>query len=378
MLLRRTKQARPAPDRTRLDSLTGLRIFAAAWVMLLHFRSVTEGRTWPIPFIDRFVLQGAYAVDMFFVLSGFILSHVYFTQFRDGLRGERFRSFISYRFARLYPVHLVTFGMMVVLFFGQSIVTGSSTADSGRYSVPVFLSSLTMTHAWWGSGTTTTPNIPAWSISAEWFAYLLFPFLCLAVKRLRRFAPLVFTLAGLGLALLWHVTDDNPLVRVMAGFLVGMAAFQISRLTVGTAKVPVLGTVVLALVVVWATVGAARLEIGILLFACLILVLATERDWLCRIFSLRWVVYLGEVSYAVYMVHWVVRVVVRTAAEKAGVIDTIPPGLLVATYVFVTLGAAMLLYHFVERPWRRRLRALLAPRATAKAQAKTQTGEVGS
>lgn len=371
MLQRRARPARPAPDRTRLDSLTGVRIFAAVWVMLLHFRSVTEDRTWPIPFIDRFVLQGGYAVDLFFVLSGFILSYVYFGHFADRVSGTRFWSFISYRFARLYPVHIVTFLMMVVLFFGQSILTGSSTADSGRYSVPVFLSTLTMTHAWWGSGLTTTPNIPAWSISAEWFAYLLFPLLCLAVKPLRRFAPLVFTLAGLGLALLWHAAGDSPLVRVMAGFLVGMAAFQISRFTTGTAKVPVLGTVVLALVVVWATVGSAPLWSGILLFGCLILALATERDWLCRIFALRWVVYLGEVSYAVYMVHWVVRVVVRTAAEKAGVIDTIPPGLLVATYIVATLGAAMLLYHVVERPWRRKLRALLAPRPKA-----TETGEV--
>lgn len=363
MLLRRTKPVATAPDDTRLNSLTGMRIFAAVWVMLLHFRQVSEDRTWEIPLIDRFVLSGQYAVDLFFVLSGFILSHVYFTQFASGLTRPTFRSFISYRFARLYPVHIVTFAIMVVLFFGQSILTGTSTAqDSGRYSVGVFFSTLTMTHAWWGSGTTQTPNVPAWSISAEWFAYLLFPLLCLAIVRLRGFAPLVFTLAGVGLALLWHATDDNALVRVMAGFLVGMATYRFARHAERLATLPWLGTVVLALVVVWATVGGARLEIGILLFAALILVLSSERDWLCRIFALRWMVYLGEVSYAVYMVHWVVRVIVRAAAEKAGVLDTAPGGLIVGTYIVVTFGAAILLYHFVERPWRRRLRRLLAPR----------------
>ncbi|HEY7596047.1 MAG TPA: acyltransferase [Actinophytocola sp.] len=343
-----------------------MRIFAAVWVMLLHFRSVSEHRTWPIPLIDRFVLSGQYAVDLFFVLSGFILCHVYFAQFAGGMTRPKFQSFIGYRFARLYPVHIVTFAIMVVLFFGQSILTGSSTAqDSGRYSVGTFLSTLTMTHAWWGSGTTTTPNVPAWSISAEWLAYLLFPLLCLAIIRLRRFAPLVFTLLGAGLALLWHLTDDNVPIRVMAGFLVGMATYQVSRHAQRLAKLPMLGTVVLALVVVWAVLGNAHLEIGILLFAGLILVLSSERDWLCRFFALRWMVYLGEVSYAVYMIHWVVRVVVRAAAERAGVLDTIPAGLLVATYIVLTFGAAILLYHLVERPWRRRLRRLLAPRPKA-------------
>lgn len=345
----------------RLDSLTGLRIFAAVWVMLLHFREVTPTEVWPLPLIDRFVLQGQYAVDLFFVLSGFILCHVYFAQFADGVRRDRFGSFIGYRFARLYPVHVVTFAAMVALFLGQQLLFNGPGADAGRYSAGVFLTTLTMTHAW--SGDTVTPNLPAWSISAEWFAYLLFPLLCLAVTRLRAFAPLAFTAVGLALATTWHEVTDSALVRVMAGFLVGMAMYQISRRTeVALARMPYLGTVVVVLVVLWATVGPARLELGILLFAALILVLAAEQDWLCRVLSLRTVVYLGEVSYAVYMVHWVVRVVVRAAADKAGVLHEIPPPLMVATYLTVTFAAAILLYRFVERPWRRRLRRLLTAR----------------
>lgn len=344
----------------RLDSLTGLRIFAAVWVMLLHFREVTPTEVWPLPLIDRFVLQGQYAVDLFFVLSGFILCHVYFAQFADGVRRDRFGAFIGYRFARLYPVHVVTFAAMVALFLVQKLLFNGPGADAVRYSVGVFLTTLTMTHAW--SGDTVTPNLPAWSISAEWFAYLLFPLLCLAVTRLRGFAPLAFTAVGLALATTWHEVTDSALVRVMAGFLVGMAVYQISRRTEALARMPYLGTGVVVLVVLWATVGPARLELGILLFAALILVLAAEQDWLCRVLSLRTVVYLGEVSYAVYMVHWVVRVVVRAAADKAGVLHEIPPPLMVATYITVTFAAAILLYRYVERPWRRRLRRLLTAR----------------
>jgi peptidoglycan/LPS O-acetylase OafA/YrhL len=357
-------------ERKQLDSLTGLRILAAVWVMLHHFRSVTPTRTWEFPLVDRFILQGMYGVDLFFVLSGFILSHVYFEQFSRRAERADVRSFITFRFARLYPVHIATFLIMVMLFFGEKVLTGVSSAeDPGRYSARAFISTLTMTHAWWGTTATpnfavdTTPNVPAWSISAEWFAYLLFPVLCLIIARLR-WAPLIFMVVGCGLATVWDELIGSPLIRVMAGFLVGMATYQLVRHSPKLARIPALGTVVVVLIVLWATLGGSpRVEIGILLFAALVLALTSDRDWLGRVLSRRAMVYLGEVSYAVYMVHWIARVVVRGTVEKAGVLESIPPGLLVAIYVAVTMLAAVLLYHFVERPWRRRLRHLLAPRS---------------
>lgn len=346
----------------QLDSLTGLRIFAAVWVMLLHFRDVTQTETWEFPLIDRFILHGQYGVDLFFVLSGFILSHVYFEQFKARPTWSNFRSFITFRFARLYPIHLATFLIMAALFFGEIFLSGESSAPSERYSPATFISTLTMTNAWWG--VTVTPNLPAWSISAEWFAYLLFPILCLIIARLR-VAPLIFLVAGLGLATIWQEVTDHHLIRVMAGFLVGMATYQVSHYSSKLARVPVLGTIIVALIVLWVTLGGPpQLEIGIVLYAVLVLTLASERDWLCRVLSLKAIVYLGEVSYAVYMVHWVVRVAVRAAAEKAGVLESIPPGLVVTAYVTVTMLAAILLYHFVERPGRKRLRRMLTPRET--------------
>jgi len=349
-------------ERKQLDSLTGLRIFAAVWVMLHHFRDVTPTETWKFPLVDRFILHGLYGVDLFFVLSGFILSHVYFEQFNTRISRANFRSFISFRFARLYPVHIVTFLTMVALLLGEMFLTGASSAASERYSIPVFISNLTMTQAWWG--VITSPNVPAWSISAEWFAYLLFPILCVIIARLRS-APLIFVVAGCGLATIWHEVTDHLLIRVVAGFLVGMATYQLSHHSSKLARMPWLGTMTVALIGLWATLGGPpRLEIGLLLFAALVLTLASERDWLCRPLSLKTIVYLGEVSYAVYMVHWVVRVTIRVAAEKARVLESIPLGLVVAAYVTVTMLAAILLYHFVERPWRRRLRRMLAPRGT--------------
>lgn len=349
---------------TRLDSLTGLRIFAAVWVMLLHFRTVTDTTTYEFPLIDRFVLQGNYGVDLFFVLSGFILSHVYFNHFQSRVGRSSYWSFISFRFARLYPVHLVTFLMMVVLYIGQMVLLGRSSAEAPeRYGLWPVLQTLTMTHAW--SGVSVTPNIPSWSISAEWFAYLLFPFLCLLISR-SRLAVVGFAVVGLGLAVLGQA--DNDLVRVMAGFLVGMATYQLSKRSLGLARLPFLGSVVVLMIIGWALSGVGSwLEIGIVLFAALVLVLSSGRDWLCRVLSRRVVVYLGEVSYALYMVHWVVRVVLRAVIEKAGVLAWAPVGAVVVAYIVTAVLAAMALYHLVEKPWRKRLRRWLTARP-AKAE----------
>jgi peptidoglycan/LPS O-acetylase OafA/YrhL len=354
-----TPRGRPA-ERVQLDSLTGLRIFAALWVAMLHFRTVNDTTTFHYPVIDRLVLGGNLGVDLFFVLSGFILSHVYFDKFRERVRRGAYWSFISYRFARLYPVHLVTFLIMMALYVAQIVVTGRSSVEApGRYSSMSIVQSLTMTHAWWG--TDTTPNVPAWSISSEWFAYLLFPLLCLLVARWRP-AGVAFVVAGLGMAAVFQA--ENPLLRVMAGFLVGMATFQLSRRTARLSRYPFLGTVITAMIVGWLLLGPARLEIGILLFATLILALAGGSDWLCRILSWKTVVYLGEVSYSVYMVHWIVRIVVRTGAERLGVAEVIPSAVVVTVDLVCTLAAAIVLYHLVERPWRSRLRDLLTGRPT--------------
>jgi peptidoglycan/LPS O-acetylase OafA/YrhL len=343
----------------RLDSLTGLRIFAAVWVMLLHFRTVTATTTFEFPLIDRFVLQGNYGVDLFFVLSGFILSHVYFTHFRSKVGRSSYWSFISFRFARLYPVHLVTFLMMVALYVGQMVLMGRSSAEAPeRYALWPVLQTLTMTHAW--SGHAVTPNLPSWSISAEWFAYLLFPFLCILIAR-SRLMVVAFLAFGLGLAVLGEA--DNEIVRVMAGFLVGMATFQLSRHSLRLVRLPFLGSLIVLLIIGWAMSGAAaRLEIGIVLFAALIFALSNGRDWLCRVLGRRTVVYLGEVSYALYMVHWVVRVVMRAVVEKTGVLNWAPVGAVVAAYILATVLAAIALYHVIEKPWRKRLRRWLTAR----------------
>src|ERR1700688_4009579 len=167
--------------------LTSLRFFMALTIVVCHFCGL-------LPFtisISQLPAKGYLGVDFFFILSGFILSHVYL----DGLSLGTVHPYDFYikRLARIYPVHLFTLLLTVFLaaaflqlsrYMYPTIVTPGFFSDvcpPGR-----FLANLLLVHAWgWERNTLYSLNKPSWSISAEWFAYLLFPMLVTCLRRVR-------------------------------------------------------------------------------------------------------------------------------------------------------------------------------------------------
>jgi peptidoglycan/LPS O-acetylase OafA/YrhL len=341
--------------REQINSLTGLRGVAATWVMLMHFREITPTRVWEFPILDTLVANGAYGVDIFFVLSGFILCHVYAGSFRNGLSSDQIRQFMLYRLARIYPVHLATFAVMLVLLLVAKLMTSGSEGISERYDPLTIVMTLVLMHAWIPG--MQTPNMPAWSISAEWFAYILFPALCFFLSY-SKWIPALYVAAGLGLAF-FQPFDHYPLSHVLSGFLIGMAAYRTMSaarwIKIGRAS----GLGVAAAIAYWAQAPAPRMEIGLLLFAMLIMTLVDSRDLLSRFLSLPAIVYLGEISYSLYMVHWPVRVIIRSALQMLHLLDNLPSAVVVCAFVFVALIGAMASYHFVELPGRALLRRAL-------------------
>jgi len=99
---------------TKIANLTGLRAFAASWVMLSHFSQSTG----VAGFLDlgKFVERGAFGVDVFFVLSGLVITLSSASALKqDRPFGAQFRDYLVRRFARVYPLHLATFLIVAVL-----------------------------------------------------------------------------------------------------------------------------------------------------------------------------------------------------------------------------------------------------------------------
>jgi peptidoglycan/LPS O-acetylase OafA/YrhL len=162
-ILRQRARAWRAVANTRqtreLSSLTALRGLAALAVLIFHRGVNFGGVGGPL---GTAIGHGYLAVDLFFVISGFVLNHVYGRTFAD-FGWADILSFLWARFARIYPVHVVTL-ILLLPFYGNQGFSGAALAENLLF-IQIFLAPMLT----WNDG--------AWSISAEWYAYLLFPFI---------------------------------------------------------------------------------------------------------------------------------------------------------------------------------------------------------
>src|ERR1035441_9002169 len=152
----------------QIKNLTGIRGFAALWVALFHFQSTAVVS---VLNLGHVIGGGALGVDIFFVLSGLILAITYAPRFAiQGFTWSLFGDFVIRRLARIYPLHLGTFLLMLVSWkiTSQTTYEFRGLVANDWWSA---LCNLLLTHAW-GITKRLSWNTPSWSVSAEWFAYV--------------------------------------------------------------------------------------------------------------------------------------------------------------------------------------------------------------
>ena len=357
-----------------LKPLTAMRFFAAMWVVAYHF-TPSLGLGMP-----ALIGKGYLGVELFFVLSGFILSHVYLEAFGD--RRFRYSDFLWARLARIYPLHLVTLAGLGVLIAVAAFVGLNAGDQVIRWSsLPAHL---TLTQAW-GLGQAGGWNHPSWSISAEWFAYLSFPIFAALIWPLRHRPWLAVTLAAaadVGLNLGFEAAAGFPLtkatiawgaLRIVPCFALGGAIWLLWRSgLVRSSKVAVAGVFGSVAAATLCALLAAPDFLMIWIFGALILALASLASTGSKLLSAPLWVYLGEVSFAVYMVCIPWQLVFEHAASKLFALgrETLPAPLWMCMYVGV-VPAAMLLHHLVERPAREAMRrhgTPFAPKRVARVE----------
>ena len=339
--------------------LTSLRIVAAIWVLIYHFRDHLGLD------VDRLglVAKGYLGVDLFFILSGFILSHVYLSRWEA--RTFHYGSFLWARLSRIYPVHLVTLAATIGIWL-VGLKMGASF-DPVAFDPAVLPQHLLLIHAW-GTTPSVQWNFPSWSISAEWFAYLAFPAAAVLVLAFRRLAWAAVVLAfGVFALVLWAVEGHGlPLsevtrlgfIRIIPAFLLGAALYQLGK-TVPLPRPLALGGVAAA--VGW-IIAASTLRLSDAAiwpaFGLLIFSLAEASKTSSRgIMSAAWLVYLGEVSYSVYMTHLPVDIAYFHALDRLAPRIAGAAAWIAWVGVFLaTLVVSMATYHLVERPARNWMR----------------------
>lgn len=350
-----------------LKPLTSMRFLAAFWVVMFHY--------WPkldlgaaTGWMPGLVAKGYLGVELFFVLSGFILCHVYLQS--AGTGRFKYGSFLWARLARVYPLHLATL-IGVGLLGGAAIIAGISIDDSilSWASLPA---NLTLTQAW-GLAPEAAWNHPSWSISAEWFAYLCFPAFAWAAWRLRDRPGLALVLATAGLFATYAVFEilaGFPLtqatihwgaLRIVPCFAYGCAAYLAWRAG-GLARPGIMALAVTVLILACASLQLWD-GVTVALFGVLILALAglSGRGGPMESGVGVW---LGEISYSVYMVcvPWKL-LAINGLARLNGGSEHLPWWMWMAA-VLAIVPLAGLTHHLIERPARSAMRRWAEQRAS--------------
>src|SRR3989441_9693800 len=197
-----------------LSSLTGIRFYAALLVYVYHVVLTIPGVN-ALSGSSLFSNAADVGVSFFFVLSGFILTYNYGDVFRDGISAANYTRFVWDRLTKIYPVHFLT--LLLVL----PIAIFSPHLPLDWRAVPLHLFLL---QCFWPSSTPAFSgylNVPSWSISCDWFFYLLATAVYIfCVGKRRPWVPVVVAIGyacGLGL-LLWHGQSDEARLYFVSRF----------------------------------------------------------------------------------------------------------------------------------------------------------------
>lgn len=344
--------------KSRLDTLDFLRGFAALYVVIHHLLIFQYSVDLNISLPLRSIFSSGYlGVDIFFILSGFVMAHAY----RDRLGSPHVLPgyFIS-RFARLAPLYLVSLAALIPM---VAVAERYISLPQPRFDWTVLpwsflnLQGIVPREVTW--------NYPSWSISFEMIAYILLPF---AIKHIRKFPVVAFAL-GMVVTTSFYIwiqayhptayslttTGPGAMIRSVSLFSVGVALRELwDRPGVQLVS---RSWIIYALLIIFplGAVLTGWTKPWMVWLAPTSLLLFQGGDWLRKLPFTGMMAWLGQISFSTYLIHGLVEFVVGTLLAihnggSAPVISGLPALAVVGACLFVVLILGTASFHFIERP----------------------------
>jgi peptidoglycan/LPS O-acetylase OafA/YrhL len=365
------------PTHKYLSNLTPLRGIAALWVVVFHFSEIIA----KFVSTDRSLLltKGYLMVDLFFIMSGFIICHVYQENFQSGFTGYNFRRFIVARFARVYPLHFVTLLLAIAIFVPMF---GWDPLFNNPRAIPT---NLLLIHSF-GIHKLFNWNVPSWSISAEWWAYMVFPLLAIFIYRKKGMAigllALFVVLAYLSI-MFWiprvnafdpslprrqnlDVTFDYGFLRGLAGFISGMILYKAYE--IGLFR-KIFQKDISAFIVITGSILCMHFGwndgFEIILFVAVVFAFALNNGGLHKMCNNRIAQYLGKISYSIYLMQLFPLVPLWSGIKLPGLVygkNSATTSFWIGVgycliYIVLVIAVASLTYFTIEKPCRKYINA---------------------
>lgn len=349
---------------TKIQELESIRGLAAVLVVLFHVPK------WNGVLDVPFVMNGALMVDLFFVLSGFVIFTAYGSKIRSGKDLLRFQFL---RLGRLYPIHLLFLGLWLALESAKWIAAshGVGNMNKAPFADPNNLTGF-LQHAFLLQGVVPGAdhlsfNWPAWSISTEFYTYAIF---ALAVLFLGKRTRLFFAALGFGAVVLLLTEATLGLehfIRCIAGFSIGCLTAQAVERATFTVSPELSGAVFVAILIFLQVTpeDQARFVLMYGLSALLIVTIcrASGEGVLARLLKRKPLLWLGTISYSIYMSHAIVAasvsMIMKLVIDRTQ-ITTLGASLAIALLLALVLVVSHVAYVLVELPFRERSRRFAA------------------
>lgn len=302
-----------------IPSITPLKGIAALCIVACHYLGLLklaepEYNLQP-KFLELLIDKGYLWVDLFFIVSGLVIFHVYHTRFSQGVNKDNYRQFLAARFARIYPLHLFTLLFLIALQLPIYLVEPQYAFSDRYFPLIGIFTNITLLGSF--------GNLPygwndiSWAVGAEWYTYMIFPFLLPLFLRnsslrilLNCLLPifLLFGLSKLSVASpnTLRLFKDYGFFRCLLDFILGIGIYQIYQKgwlcrILSRNYVFLLAWVWIITVILtgghdaWTIPG----------FALLVISGVLNRGKVSKILNVKGLIFLGKISYSIYLIHGV-------------------------------------------------------------------------
>lgn len=347
-----------------MRALTGIRGIAALYVVFFHCAILHDYLHGPL----RVLLDHGYlAVDLFFVLSGFVMAMTHGNDFRDGFHKDKYKTFLIKRLARIYPLYAIVLMITLLYYFI------SADQLDVPLTFPMVILNFLLVQAW-GFGKSYVGA--AWSVSTEMAVYIIFPILsAITLIKSEKTAlvtglccmagiimlPFIFTerpLEAPGLYNIWDGGTGGPLLRCVFEFSLGLLCYRFYKKEKKLAYSGIACWLVALLILLLLMMKQSDIGI-VLLLPVFIFLLSSTQTYLSLFFGSSLIYWLGTISYSLYLIHRLVfsaRPAIQLGLENLH----LPHAYTLATALQLPLILilATFSYYYIEKPARHLIRVL--------------------